>query len=119
METTILGTESIVAELSRALDLVELRHSVLASNIANASTGGYQRMEVVANDTVSPIAAELEEGGVELPVGEVVPSANATVRLDQEMAQMSQNAVRFQQLIGAFERTTGLLRMAIHEGRGG
>ena len=113
----MLGTESIVAELSRALDLVELRHSVLASNIANASTEGYQRMEVVANDLVA--ATGLEGGAAELPVGEVVPSANATVRLDQEMAQMAQNAVRFQQLIGAFEHTTGLLRMAIHEGRGG
>lgn len=116
----MLGTEPIVAELSRALDLVELRHSVLASNIANASTEGYQRMEVLANDTVSPLAAEMNaDGAAELPVGQVVPSADATVRLDQEMAQMAQNAVRFQQLIGAFERTTGLLRMAIHEGKGG
>jgi flagellar basal-body rod protein FlgB len=116
----MLGTEPIAAELSRALDLVELRHSVLASNIANASTEGYQRMEVIANDTAAPIGAEMDAGGAAgLPVGEVVPSANATVRLDQEMAQMAQNAVRFQQLIGAFERTTGLLRMAIHEGRGG
>ena len=113
----MLGTEPIVAELSRALDLVELRHSVYASNIANASTEGYQRMEVVANDAA--LAADPEGDGFTLPVGQVVPSANATVRLDQEMAQMAQNAVRFQQLIGAFERTTGLLRMAIHEGRGG
>lgn len=115
----MLGTEPIFAELSRALDLVELRHSVYASNIANASTEGYQRMEVVANEAVSAITGEPEAGGVELPVGEIVPSANATVRLDQEMAQMAQNAIRFQQLIGAFERTTGLLRLAIHEGRGG
>jgi len=118
----MLGTEPIVAELSRALDLVELRHSVLASNIANASTEGYQRMEVLANDSVASLAADMDPGAggaAELPVGQVVPSANATVRLDQEMAQMAQNAVRFQQLIGAFERTTGLLRMAIHEGRGG
>jgi flagellar basal-body rod protein FlgB len=119
METPILGTEPIVAELSRALDLVELRHSVLAANIANASTEGYQRMEVVANEAAAPIAPDLEGGGLELPVGQVVPSADATVRLDQEMAQMAQNAVRFQQLLGAFERTSGLLRMAIHEGRGG
>lgn len=113
----MLGTEPIVAELSRALDLVELRHSVYASNIANASTEGYQRMEVVANEAA--LGADPEGGGFALPVGQVVPSADATVRLDHEMAQMSQNAVRFQQLIGAFERTTGLLRMAIHEGRGG
>lgn len=115
----MLGTEAIIAELSRALDLVELRHSVYAGNIANAATDGYQRMEVLANNTVSPIATELDADGLEMPVGEVVPSANATVRLDQEMAQMAQNAIRFQQLIGAFERTTSLLRMAIHEGRGG
>ena len=55
-----------------------------------------------------PAAADLVRGGTHF-----------LVRLDQEMAQMAQNAVRFQQLIGAFERTTGLLRMAIHEGRGG
>jgi|SRR6185437_215892 len=115
----MLGTEAIFAELSRALDLVELRHSVYATNIANASTEGYQRMEVIANGTVAPIASELDASGLGLPVGQVVPSANATVRLDQEMAQMAQNAVRFQTLVGAFERTTGLLRMAIHEGRGG
>jgi flagellar basal-body rod protein FlgB len=114
----MLGTEPIIAELSRALDLVELRHAVHASNIANASTDGYRRMEVIANDAIS-VAGGADAEGAELPVGEVVPSANATVRLDQEMAQMAQNAIRFQTLIGAFERTTGLLKLAIHEGRGG
>jgi flagellar basal body rod protein FlgB len=113
----MLGIDSIVAELSRALDLVELRHSVYATNIANASTEGYQRMEVIANEAAITGVPEMD--GLELPVGEVVPSANATVRLDQELARMSQNALRFQTLIGAFERTTGLLRLAIHEGRGG
>jgi flagellar basal-body rod protein FlgB len=118
----MIGTDPIIAELSRALDLVELRHAVHASNIANASTDGYRRMEVIANDAISVVAgdaASTDAAGTELPVGEVVPSANATVRLDQEMAQMAQNAIRFQTLIGAFERTTGLLRLAIHEGRGG
>jgi flagellar basal-body rod protein FlgB len=115
----MLGTEPIFAELSRALDLVVLRHSVHASNIANASTEGYQRMEVVANDAASAITADSGAAGLEIPVGQVVPSANATVRLDQEMAQMAQNAIRFQTLIGAFERTSGLLKLAIHEGRGG
>jgi flagellar basal-body rod protein FlgB len=114
----MLGTEPIIAELSRALDLVELRHAVHASNIANASTDGYRRMEVIVNDAMS-VAGGADAEGAGLPVGEVVPSANATVRLDQEMAQMAQNAIRFQTLIGAFERTTGLLKLAIHEGRGG
>jgi flagellar basal-body rod protein FlgB len=115
----MLGTEPIFTELARALDLAVLRHSVYASNIANASTEGYQRMEVIANDAASAVAAESTGTGLALPVGEVVHSAHATVRLDQEMAQMAQNALRFQELIGAFERTTGLLRLAIHEGREG
>jgi flagellar basal body rod protein FlgB len=54
-----------------------------------------------------------------MPVGQVVASADTTVHLDQEMAKMAKNALSFQSLIGAFERMSGLLRMAIHEGREG
>jgi flagellar basal-body rod protein FlgB len=116
---TMLGTEPIFAELSRALDLVELRHSVYASNIANAATDGYQRLEVLANEAAASIGTETGSEATQLPAGTVVPSADATVRLDQEMAHMAQNALRFQTLVGAFERTTSLLRLAIHEGREG
>jgi flagellar basal-body rod protein FlgB len=114
----MLGTEAIFTELSRALDLTEMRHSVYAGNIANASTEGYRRMEVEANDMLSPSAPDAAAGGLEIPVGQVVPSADDTVRLDHEMAGMAQNALRYQTLIGAFERMTGLLRLAIHEGKG-
>ena len=115
----MLGTEPVFADLSRALDRVVLEHSVHASNIANASTEGYQRLEVMAADPVSVIPADPGDVGMTMPAGEVVHSATETVRLDQELAQMQQNALRFQSLLAAFQRTAGLLKMAIHEGREG
>jgi flagellar basal body rod protein FlgB len=115
----MLGTEPVFAELSRALDLVELRHTVYASNIANISTDGYRRMEVIANDAAAAIGEASEFAPASMPVGQVVASADTTVHLDQEMAKMAKNALSFQSLIGAFERMSGLLRMAIHEGREG
>lgn len=115
----MLGTEAIYTELSRALDLTELRHAVYAANIANASTDGYRRLEVQAADEAGLLAADAGGLGADLPVGLVVPSADDTVRLDREMAGMAQNSLRFQTLLGAFERMTGLLKLAIHEGKGG
>ena len=115
----MLGTEPVFAELSRALDRVVLKHSVYASNIANASTEGYQRLEVSEADPVGAIPMDSNDVEMSMPAGEVVHSATETVRLDQELAQMQQNALRFQSLLSAFQHTAGLLKMAIHEGREG
>jgi flagellar basal body rod protein FlgB len=49
----------------------------------------------------------------------VVESAETRVRLDTEMAQMAENAVRYQALIGAIDRTLGTLRYAARDGREG
>jgi flagellar basal body rod protein FlgB len=48
-----------------------------------------------------------------------VESSETRVRLDQEMAQMAENAVRYQALIGAIERTLSTLRYAARDGREG
>ena len=50
---------------------------------------------------------------------EVVESTESKVRLDTEMAQMAENAVRYQALLGAIERTLGTLRYAARDGREG
>jgi flagellar basal body rod protein FlgB len=47
----------------------------------------------------------------------MVESAETHVKLDQEMAQMAENAVRYQALLGAIERTLGMLRTAARDGR--
>jgi flagellar basal-body rod protein FlgB len=121
----MLNADPVIALLSRALDAATLRQTVHATNVANVDTEGYRRMEVVFSAEVERLNAE----GPALDANEalqwaqaepeVVESAQSKVRLDQEMAQMAENAVRYQTLLGAIERTLGLLRYAAKEGREG
>jgi flagellar basal-body rod protein FlgB len=121
----MLNADPVLALLSRALDAAVLRQTVHATNVANVDTEGYRRMEVVVSAEVERLNAEgpaidaneaLQWAQTE---PEVVESAETKVRLDQEMAQMAENAVRYQALLGAIERTLGLLRYAAKEGREG
>ena len=112
--------------LSRTLDACALRQAVYSANIANADTPGYQPLEV-------SFEAELQKAaqvtsGVEwadqtqlLKTIEpaVVPAAMDTVHLDQQMALMAKNALHYEQLLGAFQHSMSLLRMAVLEGREG
>jgi flagellar basal body rod protein FlgB len=95
---------------ARAIDVTALRQGVYASNIANAGVADYRRMEVA-----------LEQGPAATQAGlDVAPSIVATdsaVKLDEEMARMAQNALRYQVLLGAFERSMSTLRLAVREGR--
>jgi flagellar basal-body rod protein FlgB len=114
----MLGIEPVFADLSRALELAAMRHAVYANNIANVSTVGYRRLEVLATATAPGVDAA-DAAGMQEPVGRIVPSASSVVQLDHEMALVATNAVHYQMLIGTFERVSGLLRMAIHEGKDG
>jgi|SRR5687767_7504824 flagellar basal-body rod protein FlgB len=121
----MLNADPVLALLSRALDAATLRQTVHATNVANADTEGYRRLEVVYSAEIERLNAE----GPALDASEalmwaqaepeVVESAESKVRLDQEMAQMAENSVRYQALLGAIERTLGLLRYAAKEGREG
>ena len=121
----MLNADPVLALLSRALDAASLRQTVHATNVANVDTEGYHRMEVV-------YSAELQRANAGAPAldteqalqwsqaePEVVESAETRVRLDTEMAQMAENAVRYQALLGAIERTLGTLRYAARDGREG
>jgi flagellar basal-body rod protein FlgB len=119
----MLNTDPVLALLSRALDAAALRQSVHATNVANVDTEGYRRLEVVYSAELQRLGA----GGPAVDANEalswaqtepeVVESADAHVKLDQEMAQMAENAVRYQALLGAIERTLGLLRTAARDGK--
>ncbi len=121
----MLNADPVLAVLSRALDTAALRQTVHATNVANADTEGYRRLEVISPAELQRMNAEAPAQGVEealvwsQPQPEVVESAETAVRLDQEMAQMAENAVRYQALLGAIERTLGMLQTAARDGRGG
>jgi flagellar basal-body rod protein FlgB len=121
----MLNTDPVLALLSRALDAAALRQSVHATNIANVDTEGYRRLEVIYSAEIQRLNAEGPALDVDQALEwskaepEVVESAEGRVRLDTEMAQMAENSVRYQALLGAIERTLGTLRSAARDGREG
>jgi flagellar basal-body rod protein FlgB len=119
----MLNADPVIALLSRALDAAALRQTVHATNVANVNTEDYHRLEVIYSaeqqrlNAAGPALDAQEALQWAQAEPEVVESAEATVRLDQEMAQMAENSVRYQALLGAIERTIGMLRTAARDGR--
>ena len=98
--------------LARAIDVCALKQAVYSANIANANVDGYRRLEVLFDEQGAIAGANSAEPQVAL-------AADSTVKLDEEMAAMARNALRYETLLSAYERSTGLLKAAIHEGREG
>ena len=101
-------TTPTIELLARAIDASALRQGVYASNVANAGVEGYRRMEVAVASTAAPT------GLGESP--SIVPT-DSVVKLDEEMARMAKNSLRYEVLISAFEKSLGTLRLAVREGR--
>ena len=110
----MFSIDPLLQMLSKAVDVAALRHSVHVTNVANVNTEGYSRFEVVV-DSLSPDGAGAD--GVGGPEPRVVSVPGEAVRLDEEMAAMTQNAVRYQALLNAIEGTMSALRSAAREGR--
>ena len=121
----MLNADPVLALLSRALDTAALRQTVHATNIANINTEGYKHLEVISPAELQRLNAEAPALDTEEALQwsqaepEVVESAETQVKLDTEMAQMAENAVRYQALLGAIDRTLGMLRSAARDGKEG
>ena len=103
-----------IAALSRELDFCALRHQIYSANVANADVNGYHRLEVQHYPDLG-IADPITHAGT---AGQVMTTSE-TVKLDQEMAKLAGNALHYETLLTAYEKTAGILNMAIKEGRGG
>jgi len=111
----------IFALLARALDAAALRQAVHTSNIANAGVEGFRRLDVSFDTELERASAVLTAGTQPLdPLLQphVVQTVEA-VRLDQEMALMARDSMHYQALLNAFDKSIGLLRLAVREGREG
>jgi flagellar basal-body rod protein FlgB len=113
-----------IEALTRAIDVSALRQSVYAANIANANAEGYRRMEVSFDREMERVALQMGamsgssmSGSLAGSESATIVSTDAAVKLDEEMGLMAKNALRYQTLLSAFEKTLGLTRMAIREGR--
>ncbi len=121
----MFSVEPVWQLLSQRLDACALRQAVYSANIANANVPDYVPLEVDFESQLQSVSGLLqgeapgESDVIESLHPSVVASSQDTVELDQQLALMSKNALQYQSLLGAFERSMGLLRMAVQEGKEG
>jgi flagellar basal-body rod protein FlgB len=125
--------------LERLLDFQLSRHSVLASNLANAETPGFKPQDLIFENT---LAAVSELPGTTTPdtpvttdsrhlIGEALPPGTTLVedesalgpdqngvQIERVMAQITANRLRYETGIELTRRRMALLRYASTDGAG-
>jgi flagellar basal-body rod protein FlgB len=108
----------------KLLDGAVLRQEAIASNIANAETPGYRRLEV-AGDFASQLRAKLESGTlaqskdtlapslVEDPHARTLRPDGNTVEIEKELLEMNRNSVEHDFLTELVSRNIKQMKMAI------
>lgn len=120
----------------RALDFHVSRHSVLASNLANAETPGFRPLELLRDTdktqlTLQPLTVTTE-GHYAGPVEELAeayitredrmaaPGANGNaVSLEHEMSKLAANDIRFEGAVKIVASQLAMIRYAANDGTGG
>lgn len=108
----------------RALDGLQLRQAVTANNIANANSEGFVASGVSFE---SALTRALQSGDVQRvrqsPLQQFArdvldgPTA-ARVRVDQEVATLSETTLSYQLLASLLDRKLATTKLAFNEGRG-
>ena len=108
----------------KLLDATALRHEAIATNIANAETPGFRRLDV-APDFAQQLKASLEAGDLSANAASITPrlseDPNArslrpdgnTVEIEHELLAMNRNAVEFDYLSDVVSGNLKQLKLAI------
>lgn len=128
-----LNDMPVFGALSRRMQWLNKRQSVLAENVSNANTPGYLSRELapqsfkelmtgesdrvrVRKTNDRHVAGTLERGGREgVKVNdeyEVLPSGNS-VNLEEEMVKVAQTQIEYQTVTGLYRKQMGLLKIAL------
>jgi flagellar basal-body rod protein FlgB len=94
-----IHTESMEL-LTRLINATTLRHDVIAQNVANVNTPGYQTLEVSFEDTLEEAMAAGTEGTAAAPAPQVIVGTGGIERadgnnvdIDLEIARLQKNAL--------------------------
>jgi flagellar basal-body rod protein FlgB len=112
------------ALLGLALDAAVMRHQAIAHNIANANTAGYRPLGVSFESRLGAVKDALARGtgvtpasvAAARPAVETAPAAEA-VRIDAEIARLSENTLHHQALLKMLNRHFSIVSAAIGEGK--
>lgn len=107
--------------LSRALDLRTENQTVIAANIANADTPGYQAQELdfekaMAKALDSGSGAENVRGDIQNQINNVVREDGNTVDRDSEMVNLAQNQLLYDAAADLVKKKLALLKYSITDG---
>lgn len=115
--------------ISLALDAGAARHSVIANNIANVDTPGFNAKRLKFESELQGVVSQIQagqSGSVEarlsqaeqsLESGESVFESGRPVELDEEMVHLTENTLLYQALLQASSKRGDLISMAVNEGR--
>jgi flagellar basal-body rod protein FlgB len=86
--------------LTRLINVTSLRHDVIAQNVANVNTPGYQTLEVSFEDALQEAMAAGTEASAAAPSPQVIVGAGGIERadgnnvdVDLEIARLQKNAL--------------------------
>ncbi len=107
--------------LTRALDLRTENQTVIASNIANADTPGYQAQELdfekaMGKALESGRGAEDVEADIHNQINNVVREDGNTVDRDAEMVNLAQNQLLYDAAADLVKKKLALLKYSISDG---
>ena len=110
---TALVPSSAVDQISAAMSVCNLRHQVIASNIANRDTQGYQRLQLSfdramdrATVTTVPVESSPTSG------------SQPQVPIEQDLVDLSANAGRYQSMARVLSRYFSILATITASNRG-
>jgi flagellar basal-body rod protein FlgB len=101
--------------VSSALSVAALRHQVIASNIANRDSIGYQRLALRFD---SAMAADGAASAQVVPEERSADLASAAPSLEQDMVDLSSNAMNYQALARALTKYFAIAATVANGGRG-
>lgn len=96
---------SVIDQVASSLSVKSLQHQVIASNIANRDTQGYQRLQLQFDHALEHARA--------------VPVAAATdVSLEQDLVALSSNTAQYQALARVLSRYFSIVATITSQNRG-
>ena len=113
--------------LDLALGAAGKRQEVLANNLANVNTPGYKRMDVEFDGMLAK-AVDAARAGDNRALDEMRPGVNTddsvsvradgnSVDVDQEMAFLAENNIRYNALVQLSQKKLETLKYVISDGR--
>ncbi len=107
--------DRLAGQLERYMDLLSARQKLVASNIANADTPGYQTQDIAFQSEFQNAISSTPN--IMPVVGLPVKNDGNNVSLDRESRLLAENALRFNAAASLLRSQISSLRAAIKEGQ--